>query len=80
MKTRACLAVFAAGYVSCIPAAAQEVTGALGSPSATSTIDGQSLPAAPPAFGGTINLDAEELDSPGGRLPWCRRRARRTCF
>ena len=60
MKTRACLAVFAAGYVSCIPAAAQEVTGAPGSPSATSTIDGQSLPAVPPAFGGTINLDAQD--------------------
>ena len=59
MKTRACLAVFAAGYVSCFPAAAQEVTGVLGSPSATSTIDGQSLPAVPPAFGGTINLDAQ---------------------
>jgi arylsulfatase len=60
MKTRACLAVFAAGYVSCIPAAAQEVTGTPGSPSATSTIDGQSLPAVPPAFGGTINLDAQD--------------------
>ena len=60
MKTRACLAVFAAGYVSCFPAAAQEVTGAPGSPSATSTIDGQSLPAVPPAFGGTINLDAKD--------------------
>lgn len=59
MKRRAWLAVFAAGYVSCFPAAAQEVTGTLGSPSATSTIDGQSLPAVPPTFGGTINLDAQ---------------------
>jgi arylsulfatase len=41
-------------------ASAQEVTGELGSPSATSTIDGQSLPAAPPAFGGTINLEAPD--------------------
>jgi arylsulfatase len=42
------------------PAAAEEVTGKLGSPSATTTIDGQSLPAAPPQFGGVINLDAQQ--------------------
>ena len=40
-------------------ARAQQVTGTPGSPSATTTIDGQSLPAAPPPFGGVINLDAE---------------------
>ena len=60
MKKRAYLAVLAASCFSVFPAAAQQVTGAPGSPSATSTIDGQSLPAAPPAFGGTINLDAQE--------------------
>ena len=60
MKTRAYLAVLAASCFSVFPAAAQQVTGAPGSPSATSTIDGQSLPAAPPAFGGTINLDAQD--------------------
>ncbi|CDM60781.1 arylsulfatase [Rhizobium favelukesii] len=59
MKTRVYLAVFAASCFSVFPATAQEVTGTLGSPSATSTIDGQSLPATPPAFGGTINLDAK---------------------
>ncbi|CAN7346993.1 arylsulfatase [Phyllobacterium sp. LjRoot231] len=59
MKTRAYLAVLAAGCFSVFPGAAQEVTGAPGSSSATSTIDGQSLPAVPPAFGGTINLDAK---------------------
>ena len=64
MKTRAYLAVLAASCVSFFPAAAQQqVTGTLGAPSATSTIDGQSLPAAPPPFGGAINLDAQELDA-----------------
>lgn len=61
MKTRAFLAVLAASCFSCFPAAGQQVvTGASGSPSATSTVDGQSLPAAPPTFGGTINLDAKD--------------------
>lgn len=61
MKTCAYLALLAASCFSCLPAAAQQVvTGAAGSPSATSTIDGQSLPAAPPPFGGTINLDAQD--------------------
>ena len=36
------------------------MTGTLGSPSATTTIDGQSLPAEAPPFGGVINLDAEQ--------------------
>jgi arylsulfatase A-like enzyme len=59
MKTRAYLAVLAASCFSVFPAAAQQqVTGTPGAPSATSTIDGQSLPAAPPPFGGVINLDA----------------------
>jgi len=37
---------------------AQEVTGKLGSPSATTTISGKQLPAPEPAFGGTIENDA----------------------
>ena len=41
------------------PANAQTVTGTPGSPSATSTIDGRQIPAPPAAFGGTINLDAQ---------------------
>ena len=57
---------------------AQEVTGTLGSPSATSTIDGQSLPAAPPAFGGTINLDATRLQALVGSDDGAARKARRT--
>ena len=40
--------------------AQQQVTGTLGAPRANSTFDGQSLPAAPPPFGGTINLDAQD--------------------
>jgi len=43
-----------------IVTAQQHVTGALGSPDAVSTIDGQSLPAQAPPFGGVINLDARE--------------------
>ncbi len=39
-------------------ALAQEVTGTLGSPSATTTIDGKQLPAPDPKFGGEINNDA----------------------
>jgi arylsulfatase A-like enzyme len=37
-----------------IPAQAEETTGTPGSPSATTTIDGQQLPAPDPAFGGVI--------------------------
>lgn len=41
-------------------ATAQEVTGTLGSPSATTTIDGKQLPAPYPAFGGVIKEKASE--------------------
>ncbi|MET0166703.1 MAG: arylsulfatase [Vicinamibacterales bacterium] len=43
------------------PAAAQVVTGTLGSPSATTTIPGNQIPAPPPRFGGVIKESA--LDS-----------------
>jgi arylsulfatase A-like enzyme len=39
---------------------AQQTTGTPGSPSATRTIDGKYLPAPPPKFGGTINLNADQ--------------------
>ncbi len=39
-------------------ASAQEVTGTLGSPSATTTIDGKQLPPPAPKFGGVINDNA----------------------
>ena len=42
-----------------IPATAQQITGTPGSPSATTTIDGNYIPNPPPAFGGEINLDAK---------------------
>lgn len=45
-------------------ATAQEITGTLGSPSATTTLKGNQLPAPDPAFGGTITQQA--LDS----TPW----------
>jgi arylsulfatase len=44
----------------CVSALAQETTGVPGSPSATTTIDGKYLPPPPPAFGGVINLGAEQ--------------------
>ncbi len=40
------------------PAGAQQITGAPGSPSATTTIDGRYIPNPPPPFGGKINLSA----------------------
>lgn len=39
-------------------ASAQQVTGQLGSPAATTTIPGKQLPAPDPAFGGVIKPDA----------------------
>jgi arylsulfatase A-like enzyme len=47
-----------AGLLTIGSATAQEVTGELGSPSATTTIDGQQLPAPDPKFGGVIKDDA----------------------
>ena len=38
--------------------AKQQITGTLGSPSATTTIDGKQLPAPDPKFGGVIKNDA----------------------
>ena len=45
------------------PAAAQEITGTPGSPSATTTIDGRQIPPPPGQFGGVINLDAPNSKS-----------------
>ncbi len=42
------------------PAAAQQITGAPGSPDATTTIDGRYLPSPPPPFGGKIDLNAAQ--------------------
>lgn len=40
-------------------ASAQQVTGVLGSPSASTTIPGNQLPPPPPKFGGVITQDAK---------------------
>ena len=60
MKTTA-LAFSAATLLvtTCLTATAQQITGTPGSPSATTTIDGNYIPNPPPAFGGEINLDAK---------------------
>jgi arylsulfatase A-like enzyme len=42
------------------PVAAQQVTGELGSPSATITLDGKQLPPPPPTFGGVIKESAKD--------------------
>ena len=39
---------------------AQQTTGAPGSPSATTTVDGKYLPPPPPEFGGVINMNAKD--------------------
>jgi hypothetical protein len=44
----------------CAPAGAQQTTGAPGSPTATTTIDGRYLPNPPSTFGGQIGLDAAQ--------------------
>jgi hypothetical protein len=41
-------------------APARQTTGVPGSPSATTTVDGNYLPNQPPQFGGTINLNAKD--------------------
>ncbi|HVP09920.1 MAG TPA: arylsulfatase, partial [Phycisphaerae bacterium] len=49
----------AAFLLAAAPALAQQVTGELGSPSATTTIGGEQLPPPPPKFGGVITEDAK---------------------
>src|SRR5690242_1588408 len=54
------LAALAVTTISSLPAAAQQITGTPGSPSATTTIDGRYLPPPPPKFGGEISLQADQ--------------------
>ncbi len=49
-----------AAVLAAAPAAAQVVTGTLGAPSATTTLQGNQIPAPPPAFGGVIKDSALE--------------------
>src|SRR3989442_3695210 len=53
-------AFLAAAMLAVAPAAAQQVTGELGSPSATTTIDGKQLPPPDLKFGGVIKQKATE--------------------
>ena len=53
-------ALLAAAALTIAPAAAQQVTGVLGSPSATTTIPGNQLPPPPPKFGGVIKETAPQ--------------------
>jgi hypothetical protein len=46
--------------LSCVPAAAQQINGVPGSPSATVTIDGKQLPPPPMPFGGVIKENAKD--------------------
>ena len=46
-----------------IVAFAQQITGVLGSPSATTTIDGAQIPPPPPKFGGVINESAKDFEA-----------------
>ena len=57
---RLLLAYTAIALLGIIPATAQQITGTPGSPSATTTIDGNYIPNPPPAFGGEINLNAKD--------------------
>ena len=56
-SVRALLAVFFI-FAATFSVSAQQVSGTLGSPSATTTIDGRQLPPPDPAFGGVIKEDA----------------------
>ncbi|MGB9437872.1 MAG: arylsulfatase [Desulfobacterales bacterium] len=51
-------AILIAVAFAALPTRAQEITGELGSPSATTTISGKQLPAPDPPFGGVIKDDA----------------------
>ena len=46
----------------CLSASAQQVTGVLGSPEATTTITGKQLPPPDPQFGGVIKEKATEFE------------------
>ena len=60
------------------PVTAQQVTGTLGSPTATTTLSGKQLPPPDPKFGGVIKQRPRSR-KPGGHPAWCRRKARPTC-
>jgi arylsulfatase A-like enzyme len=55
-----CVMVCLVCLLGALPAAAQQITGTPGSPSATTTIDGKQLPPPPEKFGGVIKEDAKD--------------------
>ena len=57
---RSLIASTALALLGVMPATAQQITGTPGSPSATTTIDGNYIPNPPPAFGGEINLNVDD--------------------
>ena len=57
----ACLLAIA--FTACGPSAAQQISGTLGSPSATTTIDGKQLPPPPAKFEGGIEQDAKDFQA-----------------
>ena len=54
MDKSSALSVFALAVFAATPVGAQQVTGELGSPTATTTITGKQLPPPPPPFGGGL--------------------------
>ena len=50
----------------CVSASAQQVTGVLGSPEATTTITGKQLPPPDPQFGGVIKVTIMPSAPPSG--------------
>lgn len=54
------VAFLLAATMAVAPAAAQQVTGVLGSPSATTTIKGNQIPAPEPKFGGVIKESSKD--------------------
>ena len=58
MKGRLFLVILSAVLIVAAPAMAQQITGTLGSPDATTTISGKQLPAPDPKFGGVIKNEA----------------------
>ena len=74
-----CLPWIAAALLLAAPSMAQQVTGTLGSPSATTSISGKQLPAPDPKFGGEIKNDALQSKAVVGAAHRAARQVRPTC-